>query len=108
MAYLAGLSFWAKLFKYFVNLNHMGRYYDRRYKIYIYEEQEQRRSILKHDSLQRDRKHARSNRSDSSHKKNAGTAMSPDRMMGFISSSSRPDMVSEAPIDPEIHVVRSK
>ena len=51
MAYLAGLSFWAKLFKYFVQVNHVGKYYDRRYSIYMFEEQEQKKSIIKGDSL---------------------------------------------------------
>ena len=42
MAYLAGLSFWAKLFKYLMQINHVGKFYDRRYSIYVYEEREQK------------------------------------------------------------------
>jgi hypothetical protein len=66
MAYLAGLSFWAKLFKYFVDVNHVGKYYDRRYKIYMFEEHEQKKSILKNDSLRGVEMKNRSSRSENS------------------------------------------
>jgi hypothetical protein len=40
MAFVAGFSFWSKLLKYFLAVNHVGRFYDRRYKIYLFEEDE--------------------------------------------------------------------
>jgi len=38
MAYLAGLSFWAKFVKYVLTVNHIGKFYDRRYKVYKHED----------------------------------------------------------------------
>jgi len=48
MAFFAGLSFWSKLFKYFITINHIGRYYDRRYKIFTIEE---KKPLRNNDSL---------------------------------------------------------
>ena len=48
MAFFAGLSFWSKLFKYFITINHIGRYYDRRYKIFAIEE---KKPLRNNDSL---------------------------------------------------------
>jgi hypothetical protein len=48
MAFFAGLSFWSKLFKYFITINHIGRYYDRRYKIFTIEE---KKPLRNDDSL---------------------------------------------------------
>lgn len=46
MAYLAGLSFWAKLMKYILSVNHIGRYYDRRYKMYVYEDNSRASGVI--------------------------------------------------------------
>ena len=48
MAYFAGLSFWAKIFQYIITINHVGRYYDRRYMIFNMDE---RRNLRENDSL---------------------------------------------------------
>ena len=41
MAYIAGLSFWSKLLKYLLKVNHIGRFYDRKFKIYQFEDEQQ-------------------------------------------------------------------
>ena len=66
MAFVAGLSFWAKLVKYLLTVNHIGKYYDRQYKIYMYEENpdlhhlkhrsshkqfDEKNNLLRHDQL---------------------------------------------------------
>ena len=40
MAYIAGLSFWSKLLKYMLKVNHIGRFYDRKFKMYQFEEEQ--------------------------------------------------------------------
>lgn len=43
LAFMAGLRFWATLLKYMMNINNIGRYYDRMHKIYTYEEEQMNR-----------------------------------------------------------------
>ncbi len=44
LAFMAGLSFWAKMIKYIVTVNHIGRFYDRMHKIYSYEDEQYKQS----------------------------------------------------------------
>ena len=71
----------------------------------MFEEEEQRKSILKRDQLGdvEMRAKSRTNKSDSSFRKNAATTMSPNRRENYAFSGRQYDEVSTN-IDPEIRV----